>query len=84
VAQRGEDQEWFLERLEQRSHRHQDPGFDGTRRGRVASLRSDFGCDKQRQYRFEVFTAESRYWIETFPRDTDFTTKTHFTVHLKP
>ena len=45
---------------------------------------ADFGCDKQRQYRFEVFTAESRYWIETFPRDTDFTTKTHFTVHLKP
>ena len=45
---------------------------------------ADFGCDKQRQYRFEVFTAESRYWIETFPRDTDFTTKTQFTVHLKP
>ena len=45
---------------------------------------ADFGCDKQRQYRFEVFTEESRYWIETFPRDTDFTTKTHFTVHLKP
>ena len=45
---------------------------------------ADFGCDKQRQYRFEVFTAESRYWIETFPRDTDFTTKAHFTVHVKP
>jgi hypothetical protein len=45
---------------------------------------ADFGCDKQRQYRFEVFTAESRYWIETFPRDTDFTTKTHFTLHVKP
>jgi hypothetical protein len=45
---------------------------------------ADFGCDKQRQYRFEVFTEESRYWIETFPRDTDFTTKTRFTVHLKP
>ena len=45
---------------------------------------ADFGCDKQRQYRFEVFTAESRYWIETFPRDSDFTTKTKFTVHLKP
>ena len=29
---------------------------------------ADFGCDKQRQYRFEVFTAESRYWIEAFPR----------------
>ena len=45
---------------------------------------ADFGCDKQRQYRFEVFSAESRYWIETFPRDSDFTTKTKFTVHLKP
>jgi hypothetical protein len=22
---------------------------------------ADLGCDKQRQYRFEVFTAESRY-----------------------
>jgi hypothetical protein len=59
---------------------------DSMEPGAVVSrvYRADFGCDKQRQYRFEVFAAESRYWIETFPRDTDFTTKTHFTVRVKP
>jgi len=34
-----------------------------------------FGCDKQRQYRFEVFSDESRYWMETYPRGSEFTTE---------
>ena len=45
---------------------------------------ADFGCDKQRQYRFEVFSDESRYWMETYPRGSNFTTETTFTVKVKP
>ena len=45
---------------------------------------ADFGCDKQRQYRFEVFSGESNYWMEDYPGGNTFTTKTTFTVKVKP
>lgn len=45
---------------------------------------ADFGCSKQRQYRFEVFETESRYWMETYPGGDNWTTKTTFMVKVKP
>lgn len=45
---------------------------------------ADFGCGKQRQYRFEVFESDSRYWMETFPGGDTWTTRTTFTVKVKP
>src|SRR4051794_38140719 len=45
---------------------------------------ADFGCGKQRQYRFEVFADESRYWMENYPGGDTFTTRTAFTVKVEP
>jgi hypothetical protein len=45
---------------------------------------ADFGCGKQRQYRFEVFSDTSHYWMESYPGGDTWTTKTTFTVKVKP